>query len=122
MDEQIKQYLTERHIDVEKGLSMLSGNDALYLRLLKIFPEDSRTHYAAYLEALEKGDLPAAQRSSHAIKGTSGSLRMGPLFLACTEVNDALKNGSPPSPEQFAAFDEEYKFILDAIAGLENLE
>lgn len=121
MDNQIRQYLNERHVDVEAGLKVLEGvpdSEALYLRLLRMFAQDD--NYALFQEALAGGDLETAQRSSHALKGTSGNLGMRALHEASTAVNNTLKEGQRPDKKAVKLLNWEYGLVQEAIAGLES--
>jgi HPt (histidine-containing phosphotransfer) domain-containing protein len=71
------------HLSISKGLQMVDGNVGTYLHILRSFLEDSMELLPAIGQALEKGDLAAARRSLHSLKGISGTVGAMLLFRLC---------------------------------------
>jgi len=65
--------------------------------------------------ALAKGDLEAAGRAAHALKGNAASLGALPLSRACNAVEREARAGRAPSLEELEA---ELQRVLAAVRGL----
>jgi CheY-like chemotaxis protein len=80
-------------IDMEAGLQRLGGNHKLYGKLLVKFFEDHREDARAIREALDRNEIDIAQRIAHTIKGVSGSIGAGELYLVAKDLDAAFKEG-----------------------------
>ena len=99
----------EKTIDLEFGLSQLSGNKTLFLRLMQKFADE-------YQQASDKLQLMVDQQQwqesrlyAHTIKGVASNLGFTRLHLACKETEAELKvNAASPEslPELKAAMDQ----------------
>lgn len=133
MDNQIRQILSEGHIDADGGVERCAGNEALYRRLLVKFLHKNR--YGELKEALSRGELNIAEAASHDLKGVGGNLSITGLSAAAAALNNVLKpqkgdgrpkENWPPAPAELAALMEkvaaEYGLAEQAIARLESRE
>jgi HPt (histidine-containing phosphotransfer) domain-containing protein len=69
------------------------GGEAIVDELLVMFTASIRQHLAELDAALERGDIPTAQRAVHNIKGISGSIYCRTLHQHASVVDQALKIG-----------------------------
>lgn len=122
MDNQIRQFLNDRHVDVDAGLRVLDGvpnADQVYLRIFRMFAKDQ--NYEKFMAAAGNGDMTGAERASHSLKGVCGNLGLQGLYRAVLRVNDELKMGRWPDSAAVDLLGDEYALVQEAVAGLENL-
>ena len=96
------------YVDMDGALQRMRGNKKLYARMLELFLQG--TEVQAFEEHYAAGDMEAAGRDVHAIKGVTGNLSLTPLFDASVELLGLLRAGETPSPEKAA----EFRVIYDA--------
>ena len=107
--------LTEAGVDCAGGVARFLGQDALYERFVRQFPQDPS--FAALQTALAAGDLPAAFTAAHTLKGTSGNLSFNRLFEDIKPLVEALRAGDAAAAAPlFPPVAEDYCLLLDAIA------
>lgn len=95
----------ERHLDHERGLAMMGGNEPLYHRILASFVET----YANLRLDLDQAE---DRRTLHSLKGLSGNIgasRLRELAMALEKGGDAAL---------LASFHQELSHVLDAIRAL----
>jgi len=81
-------------IDSRSGVAAMMGDDALYLRLLKMF-RDREMDFTERFEAMRaRGAAAAALRMAHDLKSVSGSLAMPALHRAATDLERACAEGA----------------------------
>jgi CheY-like chemotaxis protein/HPt (histidine-containing phosphotransfer) domain-containing protein len=79
-------------IDIQAGLTRLSGNRTLFKKLLIDFG-DKYTHTGAEIrQAIETGDLESARRIAHTIKGVAGNLAVEFVFRAAGNLEKAIRD------------------------------
>jgi two-component system sensor histidine kinase/response regulator len=78
-------------IDIEDGLGHLAGNRAAYRRLLEQFGRSRMLD--GVLDALGRGDRPAAIRGVHSLKSVSGNIGAKELSRLAAKLESALKAG-----------------------------
>ena len=78
-------------LDMERGLSYVSGNQKLYLSLLGTFVRDFSHACERVLHEIERGDVGSAKRLVHTIKGLAGTLGASDVQVAATELDDVMK-------------------------------
>ena len=83
--------LVDAGIDVDEALSRMMGSEALLLRLLRKFLDD--TNYEKLRAAVAAGDGEAALAASHTLKGVCGNLSMTALFGLLTRQVAAFRAG-----------------------------
>lgn len=95
---EIKRRLEQAGTEYDKGLERFMGNVALYHKFLLKFLADHS--YEEFLQALDDGNLPVAEKSVHTLKGTAGKQgeELQPFAqtvrknydTACEAIRDAL--------------------------------
>ncbi len=86
-------------IDVARGLEHLSGNHALYARLLQDFVLMFQDTPQRIEYALNKNQLGAALELVHALKGASGNLGITDVYELTQEMHTLLRDASEPPPD-----------------------
>lgn len=79
-------------INVEEGLSHVSGNKKLYLNLLTKFRDAYGETVKEIKEAVEKEDRELAVRLAHTVKGVAGNIGAGTVQQAAAVVEKAFKD------------------------------
>ncbi|HCY85124.1 MAG TPA: hybrid sensor histidine kinase/response regulator [Desulfobacteraceae bacterium] len=77
-------------IDMAAGLERIKGNTGLYKTMLVHFYEKFNTAAEQVSEDIRGQRYEAARQLTHAIKGVSGNLGAGDLYLASKMLNDEL--------------------------------
>ena len=112
----IKQRLEQVGVEYDKGLERFMGNTELYHKFLRKFLSDGS--YVEFEQALAAGDMAAAEKSVHTLKGTAGNLSLMTLFQAADDAVQAIRAGKQGGPElQLLAksVEEEYSTSCTAI-------
>lgn len=112
MTDEIRQALSDGHIDVAGGLTRCMDNEQLYLRLLKMFAAED--HAGPLRAAIENGNLEAAERKMHSLKGTSGNLSIMELYNQAQKLDQMMKENIWPA-EELDAFFEELELVQNAV-------
>jgi two-component system, sensor histidine kinase and response regulator len=81
-------------IDFPSALARVGGGRALLLRLLEEFAADCLSAPGQIRAALERGDLDAARRQAHTLKGTAGNLSVTKVYAATVAVEKAIRAGN----------------------------
>ncbi len=89
--------LKEYGADVDAALVRCMGNEAFYLRLVKMALSD--VHYQQLLDALDAGDIHDAFEHAHALKGVLGNLELTPVLTPVVEITEVLRHGNTPDPQ-----------------------
>jgi PAS domain S-box-containing protein len=79
----------ESGIDRVAGLAALMGDEAMYLRLLRMFGDREADFAERFRAARAAGHLSLAMRMAHDLKGVSGSLAAGAVHRAAAELERA---------------------------------
>lgn len=77
--------------DYTTTLSRFMGNEATYLKFLRMFFEDPSLRKLG--AALETGDLSAAFDAAHTLKGVAGNMGLTPLYDAVCKIVEPLRAG-----------------------------
>ncbi len=80
-------------LDIQEGLKRIGDNRELYLNMLKQFCTDFSGAADTIRTALTEGRRGDGIRCAHTVKGLSGSLGAGELFLSARELEATLKAG-----------------------------
>ena len=80
-------------IDADELLDRVSGDNDLIEILTNAFREDGPRHISAYATAVRDGDLVAAKRAAHTIKGCAGNLAGVRLRDLAKEMEQAAQDG-----------------------------
>ena len=90
-------------LDTRAGIRRIGGKVAAYRRQLQRF----RAHYPDAVDELERRlaaeGLDAAEAYCHALKGVAGNLGAQNLFQQVNAIDEALKQGQPPTAAALAA-------------------
>ncbi|MEI7843077.1 MAG: response regulator [Gallionellaceae bacterium] len=78
-------------INVLRALEALRGNPTKYVKLLRRFVELHIGDMQTLADCLASGDLEAAKRISHTLKGTGSTLGLDNLAILAKVLNDKLK-------------------------------
>jgi len=83
-------------IDYEFGLSQLSGNQALLIKLFSRLHDEYKDADNQLDHLLDEGEFDAAKTLIHTLKGVAGNLGCVQLHQTSRDYDDALKSGSVP--------------------------
>lgn len=81
----------EEYVDIDAALARIRGNKKLYLRMLGMF--QASTEFAAFEDAMAKGDYPQAGEIAHGIKGMTGNLALNKVFDLSAQLMTQLRSG-----------------------------
>jgi PAS domain S-box-containing protein len=81
-------------IDSRAGVAAMMGDDALYLRLLKMFRDREADFPERFQAVRARGASAAALRLAHDLKSVSGSLAMPAVHRAAADLELACANGA----------------------------
>lgn len=90
--------LTIAGVDVTNALKRTGGNRARYETLLRRFAHQQENAVEAVRHSLSTGDVAAAERASHSLKGAAGTLGAMALADAAAEVETAIRDGHGIDP------------------------
>ncbi|OGT20396.1 MAG: hypothetical protein A2V90_09090 [Gammaproteobacteria bacterium RBG_16_57_12] len=103
-------------LDLVVGLKSVGGNSRLLRKLLVEFFRDHAGDAQIIHQALERGDLPLAQRIAHTLKGISGSIGAMDLHSAARALDTALKTGTANSdPDLLAALESTFSSLMSGL-------
>lgn len=101
-------------IDYDEGVGRFSGRADLYEKFLKKFEEDE--NFDQCRQAMKAGDVDAAFRHAHALKGITGNLSMNEFYKHLYDVVEALRSKDKALADKlFAELSEEYDKIVAAV-------
>lgn len=89
MEESFKSRLEECGADVKETLRRFMGNENMYMKFLKKFPDDP--NYQNLGSSLEKGDYEEAFKYAHTLKGVSANLGIVPVQTAVSGLVEELR-------------------------------
>lgn len=75
--------------NTEEGLARCMNMENMYLRLVRMIPEDA--NFEKLYQAVAAGDLAAAFDAAHAIKGAAGNLSLTPVYEPIQKITDLLR-------------------------------
>lgn len=92
-------------IDLEFGLSQLSGNRVLLVSLLQKFAAEYRTAPATLHQATEQAQWDKVRLLVHTLKGVAGNLGLNALYHEARDYEDHVKDhhSLPPNQAEFEA-------------------
>ena len=92
-------------VDVASALARFGGSMRLLVKLLGVFDKEYGQTAVQLRAAMDCGDLDAAQRLAHMIRGTAGNLSASTLFSAAVALEEALTNRNASAlPGKLEAF------------------
>ena len=78
---------------------MFSGNEALYISILKEFVDECQDNLTDIEEALDSFDIQKAFAASHKLKGTASNIYVTQVTQKSKALELALRNIDNPSSE-----------------------
>jgi CheY-like chemotaxis protein len=81
-------------IDRAAGIAAMMGDEAMYLRLLRMFRDREEDFAGRFLEARANGRPAAAMRMAHDLKSVSGALAAGAVNQAAADLERACLDGA----------------------------
>ena len=102
-------------LDVAQGLKCMMGNAALYARMLQLFVRQHGDTAAELRASLAAGDLPAAARLMHTLRGVAGSLGANALVARSAAIEDSAVRGAPPAAADVDDFEVQLAELVEAI-------
>ena len=81
-------------LDTQDGLSRVGGNRRLYLKLLRQFADQQGPSVEQITEALAEGDVTAAERLSHTLKGVAGNIGARQVQGAAGALEKLIRDGA----------------------------
>lgn len=101
----------QNSLNIPSGLTMLSGNEGLYSKLLKRFDEQLSNEFAdlaVQFESLSPHSddqaWHAVQQLNHTLKGVAGNLAAEGLFKICQQIDAGLKQKHLLTAQHIASF------------------
>ena len=82
-------------LDVQAGLSHTMGKKPLYLAMLRRYVDGQKDCVISIRAALEAGDMAAAQRTAHTLKGVSGTIGAKAVAVLAEKVEGAIREQQP---------------------------
>ena len=76
-------------VNTEEALRRVSGNSALYIKMLGKLT--AAANDLEVMPCIEKEDYEAAVTNAHTLKGVTGNLSLTPLYNAYTEITNLLR-------------------------------
>lgn len=84
-----KEIFAEYGTDYDAVLRRFAGNTTLYLRVLRMLPNDKSLEKLG--AAIDSGDLDSAFEAAHTLKGVAGNLGLTPLLEAVNTIVEPLR-------------------------------
>ncbi|HEX5756012.1 MAG TPA: response regulator [Arenimonas sp.] len=106
--------------DVAEAVERMAGNAGLFVRLLRGFAAEYRDYPTQLRALLDAGDVDAAARMAHALKGVSGNLSATQLFEASKALEQVLRSGDAEAQERLLQRWEQE--VAAVVAAAETLE
>ncbi len=116
MDEKLRATLEGAGFEVKETFLRFMQNEAFYKKYLFGFPEDKV--FPQLQEAMDSGDIAAAEKFAHTLKGTSGNLGLTKLHYGCKDLMDVIRSGESEDvirekyEEVKATYEETASFIV----------
>jgi HPt (histidine-containing phosphotransfer) domain-containing protein len=110
-------------LDIESALKRINGNKWLYWELLINFANSYGSITEEIKDLIEKGDLQAAERAAHTIKGIAGNISAYEIQLAAQEIETALsKKDSQVYDKLLIVLGQALRPVMEAIKNLGQVE
>ncbi len=101
-------------IDYESGNIRFNGEDAVYQKFLRMFPDDPS--YYKTVKAISEGDLENAFNNAHTLKGASGNLSLSNLYDTTSLLVEELRTQKTDNLDDLLAkVTESYEKTVKAI-------
>jgi len=108
----------EAGLDRAAALARLGGNERLLRSVAAEFTQDYAACATTLRQALAAGDLDAARRLAHTVKGVAGNIAADALAAAARDLETSLAQGRLPPDASLDAFAAALKRTIAATAKL----
>lgn len=113
----IQEVAAELKIDLNVELARYSGNQALYLKFLKDFPND--TSFSLLRQAMADRKYEEIERSAHALRQNAFKLGLEELYRSSSEIVEAVRQQEPQQlPRLFQQTSKIYDHTVEMIQEL----
>jgi len=92
VEETKRKELEELGVDVEKGIKAHMGNEAMFLRILKLVIMDEK--FEELFEHEEAAEAMPIFELSHSLKGTVGNVGLSEIDRLITDICETTRQGS----------------------------
>ena len=82
--------LKEFGADIESGMARCVNSESLYLRLVKMVPNNDG--FNKLYSSIKDNNLDSAFEAAHGLKGITSNLALTPLLIPISEITDLLRN------------------------------
>ena len=111
METAVKEKLAKAGIDAYSGIERFMGNEALFVKFLRRFPEDP--NFGKLEAAVDCGDTKTAFEAAHTLKGVCGNLSMTELLRLVSSQVELLRAGElDEASEMMPGIRQAYENIL----------
>ena len=101
-------------LDMQFGVSQLSGNRQLLIKLLNKFREENEETVERLQQALQQQDLSTSKSIVHTLKGVAGNLGMRVLHQNCKRLEEAILH-QQDTHSLFVVFAESVEMTFEKI-------
>ena len=112
------------YVDIEDGLNRIQKNKKVYDMILRSFVKN--TYYGELSEQLEGGDIAAAERTAHTIKGVAANLSLPLVYELSASLDAHLKVGeigeSAELQELGSAISKTLEYIEIVLQNLDDID
>jgi CheY-like chemotaxis protein len=107
-------------LDIDFGVRQFLGNTGLYRKVLQMALTNFTEARETLLSLLAEGDIVAAQRLSHTVKGVAGNIGATALFQAAGELDACLGREPYSGPDRLTEqFVEEISRVIASLTDLD---
>lgn len=93
--------LKEHNVDIEETISRFMGNEELYIKFLKRYPDEDKI--TPVVEAAAAKDFDKLVSAAHKLKGVSANLGMNGIAQMAGNIEMNAKSQSPDDPDAAVA-------------------
>lgn len=91
-------FLVEHGVNYSDAMERFAGNEALLLRLIGMFSDDSTMD--DLVSSMGRGHWSQAEKSAHSLKGVAGNLSFEQLYHEAAAISKALREGNVSEAER----------------------
>lgn len=104
---------TENHLDSQKALAWLEGDEKMLLRLKALFVKNVPPQMERLKTHLATGDLAEAERLAHTINGSTAMIGATRMSESAKKVERSLIDGDlSGATALFAQMESEFRLVL----------
>jgi two-component system sensor histidine kinase/response regulator len=100
-------------IDLKQGLSVVVGNERLYIKLLTKFNQNYQNFIPQFISTCNE-DISEGKRELHTFKGVAGNIGAIELFNLSSKYENLLDDGFIPNKENMNEFKIELMKVLNS--------